>query len=175
MKRVIDSELESRIKNKFFYNHDDGKIYITIWHRGIATVKSIGHNHKLGNNKTYNQIIFEGRVYYSHIMAWFLVYGEWPCRNVLHIDGNCTNNLMSNLTMKTEIDPIRKKMIKSSKFTGVSRNSNGRWQARLLNKYIGCFGSEALAAKAYNDYILSNASGLRHKHKLNLLDEYEVK
>jgi hypothetical protein len=45
----------------------------------------------------YWAIRVDGRLYKSHRLAWLYVYGHWPFEQIDHIDGNCSNNAISNL------------------------------------------------------------------------------
>lgn len=81
---------------------------------------------------------------------------------VIHLDGDTTNNYRYNLLLKspTECARSRKKYIyqdrdTSSKYKGVSMCANGRWLVtiRIFGKsqFGGRFKTEAEAAHRYND------------------------
>jgi len=71
---------------------------------------------------------------------------------------------------------FRKPLNSSSKYNGVCKTKNSKWQASVVSegkvKYLGLFEIESDAAHAYNNYVMSdNSNNLR---ELNVIDiEYK--
>ena len=96
----------------------------------------------------------------SHQIAWYLTYGYWPIDKFIdHIDGDPSNNRISNLRLATRNQNARnqKKNINSdntSKYKGVSLLRGNRWVAKIAfdgkNRGIGTYDTEREAALAYN-------------------------
>jgi hypothetical protein len=99
--------------------------------------------------------------YYFHRLAWALQTGEWPDKQVDHIDKNRQNNTFDNLRLASRSENQRNKNSaknSSSKYLGVCfHKHNKKWQAQGIgqdskNAYLGQYETEEEAAKAYNEY-----------------------
>lgn len=100
--------------------------------------------------------IFNGDVT-AHRAIWAIVHGEWPQRQVDHINGNRTDNRISNLRLVTNAENSRnaaRSRNNSSGVTGVHWfKKSGKWQASIMvNKrslHIGLFTDfeDAVAAR----------------------------
>lgn len=106
----------------------------------------------------YRAIMFRGRHYLAHRLAWLFVYGVWPPGDLDHKDRDKANNRIDNLRLATQgqnkanSGPYR---TNTSGFKGVSFNKQrGRWEAQIQlggrNKNIGYFNSPEAAARAYD-------------------------
>lgn len=81
-----------------------------------------------------------------------------------HIDGNRTNNEISNLrwaTHQTNSRNSKKRKSTTSNFKGVSLNKKrNKWVAQIQVNYktifLGYFSTEIEAGKAYNEYVIEN-------------------
>lgn len=90
-----------------------------------------------GHLKTNGYIVMsvDGHACAGHRLAWFFVYGEWPKNEIDHIDGNRSNNAISNLrdvTKSINQQNIRsaRKHNKSSGLLGVTKDRNA-WVCRI--------------------------------------------
>ena len=90
-----------------------------------------------------------------------LVAEEWldnpenkPC--VDHIDGNKSNNRVSNLRWATIAENLRNKRKcrnGTSKYKGVSwHRSSKKWVTHIRNQHVGSYADEREAAIAYNNH-----------------------
>jgi hypothetical protein len=97
----------------------------------------------------------DNRVYLSHRLAWFYVYGYWP-KLIDHINGEPSDNRISNLREANHAVNMQNKRspMKNNKcgFLGVSLNA-GRYRAVIsVNKKtwnLGRFDTPELAHEAY--------------------------
>lgn len=111
------------------------------------------------SHKGYLQGGVERYTVAAHTVAWAMYYGEWPDTQIDHIDGNRTNNAISNLRLATPLENGRNRRsgdAATSKFTGVSWNTQRqKWVAQICGKgapgYLGAFESEVEAAAAYDN------------------------
>lgn len=124
----------------FLYDPETGKLW-----REAGTADGRG----------YRYVQFQGEHHLVHRVAWFLYYGEWPDKTVDHINGNRSDNRITNLRLATisENGYNRKTpQNNTSGFKGVSFH-RGLWQAQISvsgkNKFLGRFASREEAAAAY--------------------------
>jgi hypothetical protein len=105
----------------------------------------------------YRYIAMKGkRRYLAHRIAWALVTGEWPDRQIDHINGIRGDNRFVNLRLATNSENMRNRpMVRSNQtgFKGVSRTPIGRFSAKIgvngKSFYLGTFDTAEAAATAY--------------------------
>lgn len=96
--------------------------------------------------------------YRAHRVAWAHYYGYWPSI-IDHIDGDRTNNRISNLRIATAQQNACNRQAasgKTSKYLGVSwHEQNKKWWAKAFfggrEMHLGFFSSEREAAQAYDN------------------------
>ena len=81
----------------------------------------------------YISIGIDGHRHYAHRIAWMMVHGEWPDRSLDHIDGDKTNNAISNLREANHSENAqnnRRPSSNTSGHTGVHwHKQSSKWQA----------------------------------------------
>ncbi|MFB6311531.1 MAG: HNH endonuclease signature motif containing protein [Salinirussus sp.] len=137
----------------FCYEPDTGILYWRV-HRGKATPGKEAGSTELIGGVHYKCLGWSNRKYSVHRVIWLLVYGEWPNGQIDHIDGDGTNNRLSNLRDVDAVGNSRNKRLHSnntSGSTGVTR-SRGMWQASIYHGkrtiFLGRFPSFEEARKA---------------------------
>ncbi len=97
-------------------------------------------------------------------IIWILIHGSIPTgMYVDHIDGNSLNNRAENLQLLTPSANVRALNspyeCNTSGYLGVFKRSNRGWQAMMRRRgklhYLGSFSNPKVAAKAYNDAVIS--------------------
>lgn len=124
------------------------------------------------NRSGYRQIWFQGRQHMEHRVAWFLYHGEWPDRQVDHINGNRGDNRISNLRLATCSENLCNRVRQKNNTSGLKGVSwigqYQKWQATIRfggrNKFLGRFDTKEEAANAYNE------AALKHHGEFAMLD-----
>lgn len=128
------------------------------------------NRHKIGNvaghrnGNGYIRFVVLSKRYYAHRLAWLYVTGDWPVGEIDHIDGNRSNNAISNLRdVSASVNLQNQRFARSDNihgFMGVSRSRN-RWSAHISingkKRHIGQFDTADEAHAAY-----LNAKRLHH-------------
>lgn len=102
--------------------------------------------------------IYIGHAYTSHRLAWFYFYDRWPASQIDHINGNRSDNRISNLREVTRSQNSQNiggayRNNVSSGLLGAYRHEKGKWHARIqLNgkaNSLGLFDTPEAAHAAY--------------------------
>jgi len=121
-------ELRWKVRPRIHFNTEHGWKSSNARHAGCVT----GYRHVCTVGKAYLQVRIAGKCYYAHRIIWTMVHGVIPeGMQIDHIDGDGTNNRMSNLRLVTDTANKRnQRKIKSntSGYTGVYADKN-RWEA----------------------------------------------
>ncbi len=156
---MIDLEI---LKTLVQYDPEEG---VLVWIKKTSPKSRVCLGSKVGSIGTegYLQTKIYQRQYKVHRLIWFLVHGLWPPYFIDHIDGDTSNNRLSNLRLADESQnqQNRKKnntyagKVTSSKYKGVCWNKDcQKWMAMIKHKgksiTIGYFESELVAGEAYN-------------------------
>jgi hypothetical protein len=105
----------------------------------------------------YRRICYQNRVFLAHRLAWAFVTGEMPMGEVDHINGDRSDNRMSNLRLATvQQNQANRKISKnnSAGFKGVwFCSEKGKFRAKIVvggkRKLLGYFNTAEAAHKSY--------------------------
>lgn len=88
------------------------------------------------------QILLDGKVYFAHRLAWLVMTGAWPERDIDHKDGNPDNNAWLNLRLATRSQNMSNQRLKSTNstgFKGISRviwKGSPRWRTTVSHEHV---------------------------------------
>ena len=111
-----------------------------------------------GNGYVY--ISLDGKRYLAHRVAWLYVHGTWPEGDTDHINGDRTDNRLSNLrAVSREVNNQNRRKVRANNkcgLMGVSWHTHSRcWRARIMIRGreipLGHFESKEQAYAAYID------------------------
>jgi hypothetical protein len=147
----------NEIKKRFNYNSFTGVFTYKICIKKSHPIDSVA-----GTRTKKGYIVFSvnKKSYQAHRIAWLLFYKELPNLIIDHIDGNKTNNAISNLRLATRSENAQnqKKAQKNNKesYLGVNQNKrskNKSYETRIqINGkriQIGTFKTSEEASEAY--------------------------
>lgn len=103
----------------------------------------------------YRLIAVDGRRYWAHRLVWVHVYGEWPCKEIDHINGNGHDNRLNNLRQATRTENRRNSRLPRNNTTGLKGVHQKRksFVAGIGNngkyRYLGTFDTPEEAHAAY--------------------------
>lgn len=93
----------------------------------------------------------------AHRVAWMMTHGAWPECHIDHIDGNRSNNRISNLRQADPVQSAHNRKGRSdsgSGIIGVKKIRDGaKWEAKIetngVKTYLGRFDTANEASAAY--------------------------
>lgn len=131
---------------------------------GIFTWKKMNRRHWLlgtvagcPHSRGYVKIFVKGHTYFAHRLAWLYVRGEWPPEEVDHINGDRSDNRISNLRLATRSQNRANTFLRTDNTSGIKgvsmHSTSKRWRARVyrngVETHLGFFNTKEEAAEAY--------------------------
>jgi len=153
-KRIEPPCSQERLKEVLDYDPDTG---VFRWKCRLSRFTEEGAVAGNKNAYGYIRIGLNYKHHYAHKLAWFFVTGEWPSKDIDHINGVRYDNRLSNLRLATRGENVSNsgpRSNNSSGYKGVYWNRReNRWAAQIrkdgVGKNLGYFDTPEDAAKAY--------------------------
>jgi hypothetical protein len=105
----------------------------------------------------YIRIRIDGHKYRAHRLAWLYIHGAWPENQIDHINGNRSDNRISNLRDVTRGENIQNqksaRIDNKTGLLGVSRLPSGKYKASIgfngVKRHLGQYDTPELAYEMY--------------------------
>ena len=145
-------DIESKLAEVLRYEPETGLLFWTDKAHKSVKNKQAGTQNHLG----YIIVLFKSKPYKAHRLAWLLTHGSWPSQMIDHIDGNTSNNVLSNLrdvdNKANQCNRHKARIDSKSGFMGASPYRN-KWRAQIKRngviKYLGLYKTAFEAHEAY--------------------------
>lgn len=140
---ITHKELLERLS----YNPDTGAF---TWIKSNSNAAPVGSVAGCLNKVTgYWQVRLNRETIRAHRLAWFYVHGEWPEKQMDHINRVKTDNRIKNLRLVTQSENNQNKKVKGYTY---SKNDK-KWKAYIgidgKKNHLGYFDSPEEAEQAY--------------------------
>jgi HNH endonuclease len=132
------------VRERLHYDPDTG---IFTWKKGRKN--DIGKVAGCLNSRNYRLISIFDRSYMGHRLAWLYVHGQWPTKWIDHIDGDASNNRISNLREVTPLESAKNRRFKGCYFVKHKRRFRALLMVSGHRMYLGSFKTEEEARAAY--------------------------
>ena len=119
--------LLDQLKKEIEYHSDTGEFWWIIHGHARPKHKPAGYVSLAG----YRKILFKKTLYSAHRLAWFFVHGEWPKKQIDHINHNRDDNRIANLRDVSPAVNSRHRVRQRNLPVGIQRTSSGKYIARV--------------------------------------------
>jgi hypothetical protein len=110
---------QERLKELLSYDPDTG-VFIWKIRKGRCAAGTIaGRNLNTTRGKTYRIIVIDRRHYYAHWLAWMYAHGMFPAVEMDHINGNGSDNSISNLRPVTRSQNMKNTRLRKDNKSGM--------------------------------------------------------
>lgn len=128
-----------RLRELLEYNSEKGRFFWLKSGRGFMTK---GAEAGSFDAHGYGQIRIDRQIYKEHHLVWFFHTGEWPDRQIDHINHQRRDNRFENLRLADNMENHRNRPMQrnnKSGFVGVSYDKRGFFKAyvTVAGKHIG--------------------------------------
>ncbi len=145
-----------RLRSLLSYNAETG---VFVWLVSVSGRIKVGDIAGNVDRRGYRLIGCDGKAYKAHRLAWLWQHGAWPKDQIDHIDGDKSNNRLTNLreATNTENQQNKRRARLDNKSTGLIgakiHRKTGKYMASIgVNKrriYLGLYDTAELAHNAY--------------------------
>ena len=154
---------KNSIKTLLRYDPKSGEFYRLRNNSRADTPMKIGYRRvraKVG--ETYYEFL-------AHRLAWLMTYGEWPEKEIDHINGDRADNSIANLRhvgRGKNAKNLKLRFDNSSGASGLWKLPYGSWRVRIGRKHVGCYETKDQAMNARAKYLMENGYTDRHGRAL---------
>lgn len=112
--------------------------------------KRRGWKSKCGSiSRGYLRIKIDGRSYLAHVLAWAIMTGKWPDREIDHRNRVKLDNRWENYRLATRLQNCNNRSLSRNSPSGVNgvTQLRGKWRVRLRGQFLGYFPTKEEAIK----------------------------
>ena len=143
------------VRNFFDYNPETGELRWRIGSRRRPAGKLAGT--AVPSEKGRITVGFKGKLIRAHILIWAYQTGEWPTKQIDHINEDPSDNRWSNLRLANKSENMRNITITKSNTSGYKgvgwSKVSQKWRAYItankITYHLGLFDTKEQAADAY--------------------------
>jgi hypothetical protein len=121
------------------------------------------------SNQGYRVLEINGKAFLCHRISWAIFYGEFPRNQIDHINGNRSDNRISNLREVTAEGNAKNRKVRvdsRSGVSGVSQLPGGRWRASIAingkRTHLGVYSTVEAASKVREKFKDENGYHKNH-------------
>jgi hypothetical protein len=148
------------IRKWLSYSPETGEF---VWTECLSNAAPAGSVAGSPSKRGYISIQINGRLYRAHRLAWAYVYGEWPDKDIDHINGKIADNRIANLRLATASQNQANVGLRTDNKSGLKGVSfhrvTGKWSATIQHQgrriHLGLFTTPDAASSSYNEAALS--------------------
>ncbi len=118
---------------------------------GLFTKYGVACEHK--DSFGYTKVFVDGKLFWTHRLAWLYMTGEWPQQYIDHIDRDPSNNRWTNLRDVSQSQNMLNQRRHPESCVFYRGNY---WVVSVKNKYYGCFSDKELATQKARQAIAEN-------------------
>ena len=142
---------QERLKEILDYNPETGDF---VWRVTLSNKVVAGSVAGSATSQGYLRITIGETEYRAHRLAWLYVHGEWPKRQIDHINRDKTDNRIANLRdVSASVNCANRGHQNKTGLRGARRNFNGRFQSAIKQcgkmKHLGYFDTAEEAHEAF--------------------------
>ena len=120
------------VREAFDYDEETGDM---IWKIRASSRANIGDAAGYVNRRGYKYIGYKGKLYRAHRLIWLYVHGSFPPEQIDHIDGNPSNNRISNLRAVSRKENAKNQKLPKNNTSGITgvvwKKNASKWHARI--------------------------------------------